>query len=391
MRISIPKTALVAALTRCAAVAHDKTILPILTHVLIEALVGSLRIHATDLEVGYSTVIDNIVWLSGGDEVFSRYTLPAKKLLEIVKAIPVDMVDVATEGNQVFTISGGTASFVLHGLDPTEYPVVAVVEGEEITITAKSLHEAMAPVTYCQSKNPDKLNLNGMFFQLELNVEGDLFVVTAATDGHRLCLNTVPVVPVEEDESFISTSGELGVLGVGVTVPAKAISEILHLSTEGLAVLTMAGQQLCISIGDERLTLRLIDGTFPDVNRVIPKNQTGRIIVKRQALVDAIARVRIATDKENLRGIDMEISEDDQIVLAATLPMQGVEATDRVTAEIIDKPEPFRVSAEYLQQALSNISSTSIEMLFVDSMSPIMIIPAGTDFPQAIIMPMRGA
>lgn len=390
MIISVPKTAFVSALSRCAACANDKASMPILTHVLIQALATTIRVHATDLEVGYTTVVDNIVWLSGED-YFTKFVLPAKKLLEIVKAIPVEMVDITTTGDQAFTISGGTASFIIHGLDPAEYPEITTVEGEEITITAASLHEAIAPVVYCQSKNADKLNLNGINLQLELNAEGDLFVVTAATDGHRLCLNTVPVIPIEEDEPFISTDGELGILLKGITIPSKAVSEILHLGTSGLAVLTMSGNHLCVSIGDERLTLRLIDAPFPDVERVIPKNHTSRIIVKRQALLDAIARVRIATNKENMRGIDMEVFEADQIILTATLPLHGIEARDRVTAEIIDTPEPIRFSAEYLSQALSNITTANIEMLFVDATSPITIIPGGTDFPQAIIMPMRGA
>lgn len=390
MKISIPKTAFVSALTRCAACVPSGTSMPILGHVLIQALAGTIRINATDLEVGYSTVIDNIVWLEGED-FFTKYALPAKKLLEIVKAIPVEMVDFATEGDQAFMISGGTASFSLLGLDPAEYPEVKVIEGSEITITAKALHEVIAPVSYCQSKDINKLNINGMFLQLEKNVEGDLFVVTAATDGHRLCLNTVPVMPGEEDEPFISSESDLGILAKGITLPSKAVAEILHLGTSGLAVLTMAGNSLCVSIADERLTLRLIEGEFPDFNRIVPKNQTGRIIVKRQPLLDAIARVRIATDKENLRGINMDITEDGRIALSATLPMQGIEARDHITAEIVTAPEPMKFSAEYLAQALANIQQSSVEMLFVDSLTPMMIIPAGTDFPQAIIMPMRNS
>lgn len=389
MKISIPKTALVAALTRCAAVAHDKASLPILTHVLIEALPGSLRIHATDLEVGYSTVIDNIVWLGGGDEVFSRYTLPAKKLLEIAKAIPVDMIDLTNEDDHIFTISGGTASFVLHGLDPSEYPVVTPIEGEEVVLTAAALHEAIFPVVYCQSKNADKPNLNGIKFQLEENVEGDLFIVTAATDGHRLCLNTVPVAENEDEPETAKPVECNAELAKGVTIPSKAVAEILHLGTTGLAVLTMAGGQLCVSIGDERLTLRLLEGEFPDINRVIPKNQTSRIIVKRQALLDSIARVRIATDKENMRGVNME-TEDGRINLSSTLPMQGVEARDSLSAEIIDTPPALRFCSEYLQQALTNIQTAEIEMHFIDAMSPMLILPHGTDFPQSVIMPMRG-
>lgn len=394
MRISIPKNAFATALTRCAACIPSGNSLPILGQVLLKPTATSILVSATDLEVGYGTAVDNIIWLEGVEkDCFTEYTLPAKKLLEIVKAIPVEMVDIATEGNQTFTISGGTVSYTVLGLDQTEYPKVTAIEGSEIILTAKALHEAIAPVTYCQSKDHTKYNLNGILLQLEENEDGDLFIVTAATDGHRLCLNTVPVIADEESEAHLATESDLGKLAKGITLPSKAVAEILHLGTAGLAVLTMdePGNSLCVSIGDERLTLRLISGEFPDFNRIIPKNQTGRIIVKRQPLLDAIARVRIATDKENLRGINMEITEDGRIALSAQLPSQGLEARDHISAEIITAPEPMKFSAEYLAQALANLQTASIEMLFVDAMSPVMVAPWGTEFPQAIIMPMRNS
>lgn len=88
----------------------------------------------------------------------------------------------------------------------------------------------------------------------------------------------------------------------------------------------------------------------------------------------------------------MAVTEDNYgFTLSAAIPMQGIEARDRVTAEIIGAPDPMRFSAEYLLQALSNLGSAQVELLFSGPMSPLLIMPSGTDFPQAVIMPMRGA
>jgi DNA polymerase III sliding clamp (beta) subunit (PCNA family) len=90
-----------------------------------------------------------------------------------------------------------------------------------------------------------------------------------------------------------------------------------------------------------------------------------------------------------MRGINMETA-DGRINLSSTLPMQGVEARDSLTAEIIEIPPALRFCSEYLQQALGNITTASIEMHFLNELSPMLIMPHGTDFPQAVIMPMRG-
>lgn len=396
MHFSIPKAPLVAALTRCAAIAGSKTTTPILEQVLIDPRANALHIEATDLEIGYHTVVDGIIWLCDMLDSYARFTLSAKKMLEIVKAIPVTMVDFQLDSAaaQTFIISGGTASFTIAGLDPSEYPVSPDITGSSITIPAGLLHQALAPVNYCQSKDAKKINLNGTWFKLEENLEDAIFITTAATDGHRLCLNTIPIPGGEDDEAL----DYLPELAKGITIPGKAVTEILALDIKTgadedgntLAVITIANNKLCIHIGHERLTISLLAEDYPDINRVIPTGHTGRAIVKRQALIDAITRVKIATDKENLRGINLAFA-DDTIILDSSIPMIGLEARDRVTAELIDPPETVRISAEYLLQALANIPQTNIEMLFVDPLSPITIVPSGTDFPQAIIMPMRGA
>lgn len=389
MKFTVSKAPFSAALARCAVISEVKSTLSILTHCLLTVTPGSVKIFATDLEVGYETAIE----IRDPDFENCAFTgcFPAKKLSEVVKSIPSNDVHIEIDtAQQTVTVYGGTVTFKLAGLDADEYPELPSVIGKEMVISASSIHDALAPIIYCQAKDPAKSNLNGSLFKLEENDDGDVFIVTASTDGHRLCLNTLPV-SVSEDDERIPPLEYTPELASGVIIPAKAVTEILHLGTEGPAVVTIAGNNLLISSGDERLTLRLIDLAFPDVNRVIPKNQHGRIIIKRQSLIDAVARVKVATDKDNMRGIDLEVAADrDAITLSGSIPARGIEAQDGVTAEISGEIEPMRISCEYLLQALANITTASVELLISDPVSPLLIIPSGTDFPQAVIMPMRG-
>ena len=386
MHFTIAKTHFTAALARCAVICDVKASMAILANCLLTVTPDSLKIFATDLEVGYETAIE----IRDYDDLSSDpfiICVGAKKLCEFAKAIPAsDILVTIDAASHTITLGGGTAAFSMAGLDAEEYPSPQAVTGTEITIPAQQLHDALAPVTYCQSK--DKPNLSGVWLKLEENVDDDLFLVTAATDGHRICLNSTPLSGDEESVplDFVAQ------LHAGVIIPSKAVTEILHLDTAGPAVVTVSSNHLVVSSGTERLTLRLIEGTFPDIDRVIPTEHNSRIIIKRQAFIDGVSRVRIASDKENMRGVTMETTlELDGITLAAAIPQQGIEAHDRVTADIIATPPPMRLCSEYLLQALNNIGTASVELLFKDAMSGLLITPVGTDFPQAVIMPMRGA
>ncbi|MDD2365157.1 MAG: DNA polymerase III subunit beta [Desulfuromonadaceae bacterium] len=394
MKFTISKAPLVAALARCAAIAGSKS-MAILDNCLITVIPAAIKLFATDLEVGYETAIE----IRDPDFADCEFTscLLAKKLHEIAKAMPISDVTIDIDAaTHKFTISGGTFSTTLDGHDATDYPQPPIITGEPLAIPAAQLLEAIAPVAYCQSKDGSKPNLEGVWLKFEENHDGDVFITTAATDGHRLCLNTTPITGDYDSEPL----DYIPALAKGIVIPSKAIGEILHLDTTPddetpcPCVITIAENKLVLTVREERLTITLCGLEFPDVNRVIPQGTTGKIIIKRQALIDAITRVKIATDKENMRGINLDALEDRSgITLSATMPQQNIEATDQITAELINYPcvIPIRFCSDYLLQALGNMAQTQIELNFKDPLSPMLITPAGTDFPQAVVMPMRGA
>jgi DNA polymerase-3 subunit beta len=395
MKFTISKAPLAAALARCAAIADAKASMALLANVLLTITPGAIKVFATDLEVGYETAIE----IRDPDFADSAFVtcVPAKKLSEMIKAVPTTDIQFDIDcGLHKIIITGGTVSFKLAGIDADGYPQAPVVNGDEIVIPAKSLVDALTPVAYCQSKDATKPNLHGIWLKFEENNDGDVFITTAATDGHRCALHTTPVEGVETEQLEAVTE-----LVKGVVIPSKAVTEILHLSTttdgdeDGpcSCVITVAENKLVLAVSDKRLSLSLSGAEFPDVTQVIPKNTVGRIDIKRQALIDAITRVRVATDsKEKFRAISFSVAEDGGgIILDASAPAQDMEAQDRVTAEIITAPEPVKLNSEYLLQVLTNMHHGTVEIHFKDPLSPLLIMPSGTDSLQAVIMPMRGA
>lgn len=385
MKFSIPQKELSIALTRCAAIAaSSRTSLPVLANVLLTPLDSMLKICATDLEVGFTTIVDGIFWNEACNGNESPFLLPAKTLCDCIKAMPdgdvtFDVID------HIATISSGTARFVLTGLDSADFPQIETSPGDGITFDPTALGHVLKHVAYCQSRDADKFNLNGVFLQLEHNVEGDLFFVTAATDGHRLCTDTNQACSSDQDDLI---EGEIpDELVKGIVIPTKGVAELIKLVGDGPAVMSLVKNTLVVSLGDEILTLHLIESTFPDVKRVIPKDPPHQIKVKRQSLIDALERCRIITHKDS-RRVNLSASEN-SINIESAIPAVGQEAADHISAEYGDTPPAISLNVEYLLQALGNMSTAEVELYITDELTPMIINPVGTDFPQAIVMPMR--
>jgi DNA polymerase-3 subunit beta len=391
MKFAIPQKELSIALARCAAIAGKMTSMPILSNVLIVPCAGLLKVSATDLEVGYTTAIGGMIWEDGMEDGCAPFLLDAKTLAACVKAIPVGEVTFTVTDN-VAVISGGTISFTLTGLDAEDFPAMAN-NTEELTLTIDpaGLSQSLRNVAYCHSTDATKPNLNGCLLQLEYNLEGDLFAVTSATDGHRLCLDTNSLVFEDEETSDLSPPGQFipPALIKGIIIPAKGVAELVKLTGSGPGVLGIIGNSLTVSLGDEVLTIQLSEGVYPDVKRIIPENPGHIIQTKRQALIDALERCRIITNKDT-RGVDL-CALGHVMVITSAIPQIGAESTDHVTVEIEGMPPILRINIDYLLQALGNISTASVELRITDELSPMIINPVGTDFPQAIVMPMRGA
>lgn len=377
MNFTLPRKPLIPALAAAADIAAVKSNIQAATHILIEPLANFARISATDLELGYTTVVENIVWYGSAD--FPPLLLPAKKLHECCKAIPVsDIAFTVDPDTRRVTISGGTVTYTLAGLDAVEFPEFPKVEGLQFDIDSAALVRILKSVAYAQSRDDKKYVLCGVWLKIQKNTDG-LFLTAVATDGHRLALDTVPL-PGEPRKIPKD-------LAKGIIISSKGIASLVKISATGIICLCIAGNHLLVSSPDEKLYLRLVDGSYPDVNRVIPQNHTGAVDVKREALLNALERCRILSDGK-LHTTRFGFN-DGGIALSSELLECG-SAADQVTADVNCDAFDIAVNADYVIDALAHMESSFVRMQVQDSLSSIVITPLGTTEPMAVVMPQRG-
>lgn len=378
MHFTIHKTSFSNALSRAAAIAGTRSSMPVLACVKLVVDDFGGRVIATDLEISYETYLEH----DGEGDLDGLQTLtlclPAKLLHDVVKAVPVSDVCLEIEDNQV-TISGGTATFTLAPVEPDDYPDLPEVKGEQFDLTASSLVEILQDVAYAQSKQADKHNLCGCNIKIEPNDEEELFITAAATDGHRLALSSIPLqgdprpVPVD--------------LAKGVIISTKGVAEICKTKGNAPVVLCIAGNNLCIATDSEKLYIRLIDAEYPDYNRVIPQNHPHQIELKREALIDALQRVKIITNKEN-PGVNFHTTAEN-LELRTTRKAAGCKAQDWVTAATPSEPVRFTAKADYLLQALDHLVDSTIQIhCTTNGLAPLLITKQGSDAAIGVIMPM---
>ena len=303
--------------------------------------------------------------------------MPAKKLYEVVKASPSSSVLVELDlKNSRVTISAGTYIVALQGLDASDFPQVPVEPGEGLQLDAAALLQLIGHVDYAQSTDEQKYNLCGTFFKVQ-SCDDDWRLYAVATDGHRLAADSIPL---SGDVRSIPAS-----LAKGLIVSRKGIAELKKLSRKGILCLDISGNHLTVATETDKLTMRLVDGDFPDYQKIYPTT-TGSVEVKRTPLRDSLERVSLfSPDKQ--RGVSLYFSEG-EISFSAQHAEYG-DATDRLAAGVECAPCTRRFSSGYLDQALSVWDSNFVEIKLGDELAPVLITPLGMQEPYAVIMPMR--
>lgn len=382
MKFTVPQKHLASALATAANAASSKaTTMPVLGYTLFTAtMAGNLLITATDLELSYATAVGNLEWETPQLRDLT-FLMPAKKIAECVKAIPGSDVKFSfNPENLRLTISGGTVTFTLAGLDPVDFPALPVVNGQQFDLDAAALVQIIGAVAYAQSKDTDKWNLCGINLKVEANHEDELFLTASATDGHRLALDTVPL-PGDPREVPAD-------LAKGIIISSRGVAALGKIASTGIIVLSIAGNQLLVTTPEEKLYLRLVDGSFPDVDRVIPKNLPGSVEVKRQALTDALERCRILADGKSRRT---RLGFGEGGIAVSSQHVEFGQAADQVTAAMTSAAgiTEIHLNADYLLDALDVLQCGVVNLQLGADMSPMLVTPLGTDWPMAVIMPQR--
>ncbi|HZF13453.1 MAG TPA: DNA polymerase III subunit beta [Thermoanaerobaculia bacterium] len=345
-------------------IVERKTTIPVLSHILLTARKDRLNLAATDLDVSLTS------WCESDIKEEGAIAVQAKKFLEIIRAVNAEEVLLVQEEPRVLSIRAGKSRFKIHGLAAEDFPSLpAVDEKRAVAIPFQDFRKMIAKVLFAVSAEESRFQLNGALLKLKT---GSLEMV--ATDGHRLAL-------VEDN---LETSIEED----SVLVPRKALQELQRIEGEGNLSYRRGEHHLSFQLGRRELICRILEGTFPDYERVIAKDNDKKILFDRKPLSEAVQRVALLTG-DRARAVKLQFGSD-QMVISAANPDLG-EAIEEVPCAY-DGPE-FRlgINPDYLSQFLSAVDTERVRLELKDENTQCVGWPVdGADERYlCVIMPMR--
>ena len=368
MDFTIDRNALLKPLGHIYSVVERRNTIPILSNVLIETNSSKVSFTATDMDMDIVEETSCIVLKQG------KVTLAAHTLYDIVRKLP-DGSEVRIELKELnVEVSAGKSKFILPTLPVDDYPIMTNIEkGHEFKLESIDLANLIDNTKFAISLEETRYYLNGIFLHVPNSNSKTLRAV--ATDGHRLAQAEIPL-----------PEGALNM--PGIILPRKAVGEIRKLtdSTDGKINVIISNTKAQFVFPNSILTTKLIDGSFPDYQRVIPKENLNKLVVSNQEFSKAIDRVST---------VSMEKSRAVKLSLRNNLLSLNVNSHDLGNAsedlEINYSHDILEIgfNSKYLLDIASQIQGKEIEILLSDSASPALIIDPDQDGVIFVLMPMR--
>jgi DNA polymerase-3 subunit beta len=275
-----------AALQSVAGIVERRHTLPILANVLIRKTGGQLQLTTSDLEIQIRTTAE-----LGGDEGNFTTTIGARKLIDILRTMPADQTVSLESSASKLVLKGGKSRFTLQSLPAEDFPLVqeAANFGPVFSVPQKTLKDLLSQVSFAMAVHDIRYYLNGILFV----AEGKQLSLVA-TDGHRL--------------AFSSATLDVEVPRQEVILPRKTVLEMQRLlsDAEGAIEMQFANNQAKFSFGGMEFVTKLVEGKFPDYNRVIPKNHKNTVTLGRAPLLASLQRTAILTS-EKFKGVRLNI------------------------------------------------------------------------------------
>lgn len=372
MEFRIDKELFLKSLQKIQGIVEKRTSMPILSNVLLQAGDGVLCVIATDLEVGMKSTYPAEVVSTG------KITVNAKKLYEIIKELPNQPIQFSARENDWVEIRCGKVKFNIVGLSPDEFPYFPdIIEDNLFEIESTLLRDMIEKTVYAVCNDETKYNLNGIFTKVEPDTSGNNIFRMVATDGHRLSIASGTLKGSAGNELF-----------KGVILPKKGVYEMKKVAEEetGRLLFGFMDNSALLKRGDFYMVMRLVDGEFPDYNRVIPTANDLEVTINRENFIHSVRRMAILSS-EKFKGIMLEISNGG-IKISSSNPELG-DATEEIDVAYSGDPLAVRFNARYLLDVLTAVDTTSVRMKFRDELSPSIIMSENSDNFLAVIMPMR--
>ena len=365
MRFSLQREAFLKPLAQVVNVVERRQTLPVLANFLVQVQDGQLSLTGTDLEV---EMVSRIAVDNAAD---GETTIPARKLFDIVRALPDgSLITVSQTGDKV-TVSAGRSRFTLATLPSNDFPSVDEVEAtDRISISEATLKELIERTSFAMAQQDVRYYLNGLLFDVRDNL-----LRCVATDGHRLALC----------ETALET-------GTGnkrqIIVPRKGVTELQRLLEGGdrEIELEIGRSHIRMKRDDAMFTSKLIDGRFPDYEAVVPIGADRLVTVDRELLKASLQRAAILSN-EKYRGVRVEVSPG-QLKISAHNPEQE-EAQDEIEVDTQVSDLAIGFNVNYLLDALSALRDEQVVIQLRDSNSSALVREASNEKSRHVVMPLR--
>jgi DNA polymerase-3 subunit beta len=365
MKFTVSREGFLKPLQLVVGVVERRQTLPILSNVLIQLVDGRLSLTGTDLEVEIVGHLSLDAVAESGE-----ITVPARKLMDICRSLP-DGADItfSEEGGRVL-VTSGRSRFTLSALPANEFPSVDDGPGKrEFVIDQSELKQLIAHTSFAMAQQDVRYYLNGMLLEV-----GDNRVRVVATDGHRLAMMDVPVP---------SLGGELS----QAILPRKGVVELSRLlADEGSVTVVLGNNHIRVSTDEFRFTSKLVDGAYPDYDRVLPKGGDKQVIGNREELRSAFSRTAILSN-EKYRGVRLLLSKG-LLTLVANNPEQE-EAQEDVTVNYASEDLEVGFNVSYVIDVLNVLSGSEARFTLSDANSSALIEDPANEEAVYVVMPMR--
>ena len=370
MHVRIERANLLKALNHVHRVVERRNTIPILANVLLRGDGNELSLKATDLDM---EIVDRV---PAGVEQKGAATVPAHMLYDIVRKLP-DGAEIALDSSsgQTMALQAGRARFALQMLPDSDFPDLSPGElPHSFVVPAEVLRRLIDRTQFAISTEETRYYLNGIYFHV-VGTGGDARLRAVATDGHRLAKAEVS-----------APNGSTGM--PGIIVPRKTVGEIQKLleDPQSEVKISLSDTKIRLSIGDLVLTSKLIDGTFPDYERVIPKANDKELKVQKADFERAVDRVStISADRG--RAVKLSLA-DDKMVLAVNNPDSG-SATDELPVGYGAEPLEIGFNSKYLLDIAGQLTGDEAVFRLADPGSPTLIQDPAESDALYVLMPMR--
>ena len=368
MKFTIDRSSFLKPLGHIYSVVERRNTIPILSNVLIETDSSKVSFTATDMDMDIVETVGCIVSSQG------KLTVSAHTLYDIVRKLPdgseiqIELIDLNVE------VSAGKSRFILPTLPVDDYPIMTEIEkGNEFSLEAVDLANLIDNTKFAISSEETRYYLNGIYLHVP-DIKSDK-LRAVATDGHRLAQAEVPIPKGAENMP-------------GVILPRKAVGEVRKLidSTDGLVTIIISKTKAKFIFPTSILTTKLIDGSFPDYQRVVPKENLNKLLVSNSHFSKAIDRVSTVS-MEKSRAVKLSLSNN--VLLLQVNSHDLGNASEELDVNYTSDPIDIGFNARYLLDISGQIQGKDIELSLSDSASPALITDPDQEGVIFVLMPMR--